>query len=154
VTADSFHLEMRRSIRASPQRLFEAWTTPAQLVAWWGPEGVRCTQAEVDARPGGHYAIHNELPDGRVLVIRGAFKIVEPPHRLVYTWTVDGATGPGPVEQVSVQFVARGDSTEVVVVHERILDEVVRDQHALGWTGCLEGLAAYVEVDLDSLTPN
>ena len=32
-------LRMERVIAASPQRLFELWTEPEELIKWWGPEG-------------------------------------------------------------------------------------------------------------------
>jgi uncharacterized protein YndB with AHSA1/START domain len=138
----SLSLVVRRTIAASPARLFEAWTTPAQLVSWWGPKGVRCTHAEVDARAGGKYKIGNELPDGRVLWIAGEFLVVEPPKLLVYSWSVGEESN----ERVTVRFEPRGSGseTEVVIVHERIADEAKHDEHEHGWAGCLDGLAAFV----------
>ena len=35
-------LTVRRIIRASPERLFKAWTQPRHLMQWWGPRDVRC----------------------------------------------------------------------------------------------------------------
>jgi uncharacterized protein YndB with AHSA1/START domain len=137
-------LVVRRVIAASPSRLFEAWTTPSQLQAWWGPRGVRCTLAEIDLRVGGGYRIGNELPDGCVLFISGEFLSIDPPRQLAYTWWVEtGGSRPSrdDAERVTVRFEPRGAGTEVIVVHERIEDERARDQHAEGWDGCLEGLA-------------
>jgi uncharacterized protein YndB with AHSA1/START domain len=137
----SLHLVVRRTIHASPARLFDAWTTASQLQAWWGPKGVRCTHAEIDAKVGGHYRIANELPNGEVVWIEGKFLEVLPPQRLVYTWNVTpGASGS---EIVTVRFEQRGEKTEVIIVHERIRDASTRDGHAIGWAGCLDGLAAY-----------
>lgn len=135
-------LVVRRTIAATPDRLFEAWTTPRLLLMWWGPRGVRCTSAEVDARPGGAYRIGNRLPDGETLYIVGEFREVEPPRRLVYTWALESS--PGPAELVTVRFEPREAGTEVIVVHERIADASRRDQHEHGWQGCLDGLAALV----------
>ena len=136
-------LVVRRTIRASPRRLFAAWTEPAQLRRWWGPEGVRCVGAEVDLRVGGQYRIDNALPGGELLSIVGEFERIEPPHRLVYTWRVDGT--PVAFERVTVRFEAdAAGSTEVIVTHERIVNEAVREQHRRGWEGCLQGLAREV----------
>jgi uncharacterized protein YndB with AHSA1/START domain len=135
---------VRRLIAASRERLFAAWTTPSQLRAWWGPRGVRCTFAEIDARVGGRYRIGNELPDGRVVIIAGELLAVDPPNELVYTWTIEGS-GSEP-ERVTVRFEARGTATEVIVVHERVPDQRTREQHAEGWEGCLAGLAAAASV--------
>jgi uncharacterized protein YndB with AHSA1/START domain len=137
-------LVVRRMIRASPQRLFAAWTEPDQLRAWWGPEGVVCIAAEVDLRPAGHYRIGNKLPDQSVLWIVGEFEIIEPPRRLVYTWRVEGVSATA--ERVTVQFEPQAAATEVIVTHERIPNRDLRDQHQQGWQGCLSGLANYTQV--------
>jgi uncharacterized protein YndB with AHSA1/START domain len=120
-------LVVRKTIHATPARLFEAWTDPAQLREWWGPEGVACIDPEAD---------------GKILWIAGEFEVVDPPHRLTYTWQLEGSTGAS--ERVTVRFEPRGSATEVVVTHERIPSEALRDQHQYGWRGCLEGLADYL----------
>ena len=51
----------------------------------------------------------------------------------------------GPVERVTVTFESCGETTEVIVTHERIPSEPVRDRHEQGWIGCLDGLADYLQ---------
>ena len=136
-------LTVRRTIRASPERLFAAWTEAGRLRAWWGPEGVTCIGAEIDLRVGGLYRIGNRLPDGAIIWIVGAFEAVEPPHRLIYSWQLEG--GPGGAERVTVLFQPLAAGTEVIVTHERIATPALRDQHEYGWRGCLEGLAGYLK---------
>ena len=135
-------LIVRKTIQAPPERLFQAWTESAQLREWWGPEGVTCVGAEVDLRVGGRYRIGNQLPDGKILWIGGEFEVIEPPRLLTYTWQVEGA--PGGAKRVTVRFEPRRDVTEVIVTHERIPSETLREQHQLGWYGCLDGLAEYL----------
>jgi uncharacterized protein YndB with AHSA1/START domain len=136
-------LVVRRRIRTTPERLFEAWTRPAELRRWWGPQGVTCIAAEVDLQIGGRYRIGNRLPNGEVIWITGEFEAIEPPNRLAYTWRLESK--PGPSERVTVTFTAQGVHTEVVVAHERIAAETTREQHEQGWRGCLDGLARYAE---------
>ncbi len=144
--SEGITLVTRRTVRASAARLFEAWTRPEHLRAWWGPRPVTCSGAEVDLRVGGRYRIANALPDGRTLIIEGDFLVVEPPHKLVYTWHA----GDDQTSRVTVRFEPRGDATEVIVVHEQIPSERVRESHEGGWTGCLDGLERYV---MDGLVP-
>jgi uncharacterized protein YndB with AHSA1/START domain len=134
-------LVARRTIRASVERVFEAWTQPEQLRLWWGPRPVTCSGAEVDLRAGGRYRIVNALPDGGSLTIHGEFLVVEPSRKLVYTWNV--GEGPGESSRVTVRFEPRGEDTEVVVGHEDIAAAPVRDDHEKGWLGCLDGLARH-----------
>jgi uncharacterized protein YndB with AHSA1/START domain len=134
-------LVVRKTIRATARYLFDAWTRPEHIKQWWGPAHVTCIDATVDLRIGGGYRLGNRLPDGTVLWIVGQFEVIEPPHKLVYTWRLESeAQG---LERVTVLFEPRGDSTEVIVLHERIADAARRSQHEQGWVGCLEGLANY-----------
>jgi uncharacterized protein YndB with AHSA1/START domain len=142
---DGLTLVVRRTIRASPERLFDAWTQPRHLEQWWGPADVECVGATVDLRIGGAYRIGNQFGDGRVVWIGGEFETIERPHRLVYTWRLESADGDALAERVSVHFDPIGDDTLVVVVHERIGDETARRGHEAGWVGCLDGLAAFIE---------
>ena len=136
--ARSITLVVRRTIRASAERLFAAWTQPDQITTWWGPKGITCPQAEVDLRVGGTYRIANAQPGQPLLWIVGEFERIEPPSRLVYSWRLE--PGSGRTERVTVRFLPRDASTEVVVSHERIASEADRDEHEQGWFGCLDGL--------------
>ena len=136
-------LIVRRTIRASAARLFEAWTQPAQLKQWWGPESVECVDAQVDLRVGGRYRIANRFPDGKILWIAGQFEVIEAPDRLVYTWALEPLSGAA--ERVTVRFVAQGQATEVIVTHEGIASAPARDRHEQGWRGCLDGLASHLQ---------
>ena len=139
----SLTLLVRRTIKATPERLFAAWTTPSQFVLWWGPEGVDCPGVEMDLRVGGAYRIGNRLPDGAVVWIAGTFERIAPPDELVFSWRMEHIEAPA--ERVTVRFEARGAGTEVVVFHERLRSEETRADHKAGWIGCLAGLADFLE---------
>src|SRR5258708_3577098 len=126
-------LEVRRTIAATPEWLFAAWTDPRQLISWWGPEGAACIGAEADLRVGGAYRIGNMLPDGTEIWIAGTFEAIQRPRLLIYSWCVDGIHGDP--ERVAVRFEASDGATEVIVTHERIANNALRDQHAHGWKG-------------------
>ncbi len=136
-------LVVRKTIQATPERLFRAWTEPEQLRRWWGPEGAICVDPEVDLQVGGHYRIGNQFPDGKILWIIGEFEVIEPLRRLTYTWLLEGISEAP--ERVTVHFEARGDATEVIITHERIQSKTLRDQHDSGWRACLNGLTKYLQ---------
>lgn len=141
-------LVVRRVINASPERLFDAWTQPARLLRWWGPQNVVCTAADVDLKVGGRYRIANQFPDGSLVLISGRFERIERPTLLVYSWCL-GAEETGAeqtsLERVTVEFRACEASTEVIVTHERIPDAANRSGHEQGWVGCLQGLEIYLQ---------
>lgn len=140
MTGTSIHLIVRRKIKATPERLFEAWTSETQLVQWWGPKGVRCPVAEVDLRVGGRYRLANETEAGDTIWISGEFERITRPSELVYTWNIEPASQPP--ERVTVRFEPIDDRTEVIVVHEYIASDAARAEHQSGWQGCLAGLDA------------
>jgi len=135
-------LLVRKTIKATPARLFEAWTTPEQFMQWWGPPGVTCPGVEMDLRVGGAYRIGNRMPDGNEAWIGGTFERITPPSELVFSWRMEHVDTPP--ERVTVRFDARGSETEVVVFHERLASEAARAEHQAGWFGCLDGLVAFL----------
>lgn len=135
-------LIVKRSFKASAERVFDAWIEPEQLKQWWGPQGVVCPEAQVDLRVGGAYRIANRIPDGSTVWIFGEFLRIERSSLLVYSWHFE----PGSTEssRVTVRFVQLGESTEVTLTHDRIPDAATRDEHEKGWFGCLDGLAQHL----------
>lgn len=134
-------LVVRRTIRASAERIFDAWTRPESLQVWWGPRPVTCSGAEVDLRVGGRYRIANAVPDGTTVIIEGEFREIKRPRKLVYTWRM----GPSAQESslVTVRFEEHGEATDVVIVHEQVPTMAARDSHEEGWKGCLDGLVEF-----------
>ena len=55
-------LVIERILKASPERVFDAFTDPEQLMKWWWPNGFTCPAAEVDLRVGGRYRLAMEWP--------------------------------------------------------------------------------------------
>jgi uncharacterized protein YndB with AHSA1/START domain len=71
----------------APRRLvFDAWTRPDHLPHWMlGPDGWRMSVCEIDLRPGGAQRFVWHHADGSVMEIRGVYKEITPPERLVST---------------------------------------------------------------------
>ncbi|MDB5876348.1 MAG: Activator of Hsp90 ATPase 1 family protein, partial [Ramlibacter sp.] len=66
-------LEVRRTIRAPRQRVFDAWTKTEELKAWHAPGPLTVTLAEIDLRPGGKYRIHMTEPNGTDHKVSGVY---------------------------------------------------------------------------------
>ena len=82
-------LVIERTLKASPERVFDAFTDPAQLTQWWWPNGFTCPAAEVDLRVGGTYRIAMKWP-GSIPAeqqfshyMGGEYYEIDRPHRLV-----------------------------------------------------------------------
>jgi uncharacterized protein YndB with AHSA1/START domain len=83
-------LLLTRIIRAPRSRVFDAWTDPTQVAAWWGPQGYGNPVCKMDVWPGGRYRIVMRSPDGVDFPVWGTFHEVVEPERLVFTDTWEG----------------------------------------------------------------
>lgn len=140
-------LDIRRVVRAPKDRVFRAWTNAPDVVKWWGPGPVTCPDAEFDLTVGGRYRIANREPDGTIIMIRGAFEEIAPPHRLVYSWFMNAEPSAGGGSRVTVEFRDHAEGTEILIRHERLATTDIAENHRLGWEGCLDKLAAYLAAD-------
>ena len=48
-------LRISRLINSPRDRVFAAWTTPADIMKWFGPETCQVTSAKINLRPSGDY---------------------------------------------------------------------------------------------------
>jgi uncharacterized protein YndB with AHSA1/START domain len=92
VSATTFTTPSDREIRMTrvfdaPRRLvFEAWTNPKHLPHWMlGPEGWTMPVCEIDLRPGGAWHFVWRRSDGTEMKMRGVYREIAPPERVVNT---------------------------------------------------------------------
>ena len=137
-------LQVRRTIRAPRQRVFDAWTKAEELKEWHAPGPLTVTFAEIDLRPGGKYRIHMTAPDGTDHKVSGVYREIDPPKKLVYSWGWDG-DHPVKDSTVTIELFERGDSTEVVLTHSGIAHDEERGKHTHGWKAIMDKLEAHFD---------
>ena len=85
-----------RTYDASPEAVWRAWTEPARLKEWWGPEGVTIPECEVDLSLGGRFYIVMEAGEamgpykGTRWPMEATYTAIEPAAKLAYeskAWT-------------------------------------------------------------------
>ena len=77
---------MTRVFDAPRQLVFESWTSPRHLPHWMlGPEGWTMPVCEIDLRPGGAWQFVWRRSDGTGMEMRGSYREIMPPERLVST---------------------------------------------------------------------
>ena len=88
--------------------VWKAWTVPAHLARWYGPEGFRNTFHTFELRAGGRWRFTMHGPDGTDYENECIFQEIVPPTRLVFEHIE-------PVHsfQVTVSFEAVADKTRV-----------------------------------------
>ena len=62
--------------------VWAAWTDPAHLAQWWGPDGFTTTTSAYDLRPGGTWRFMMHGPDGSDYPNRITFDEIVRPERL------------------------------------------------------------------------
>ena len=103
-----------------------------------------------EIRAGGRYLIEVRDPaKSQTYWGQGVYREVQRPDKIVFTWvwTKDRPEGenmhPGSEHtEVTVEFFARGSSTELVLTQAVFGTEKLRDEHDRGWNGCFDALEA------------
>jgi uncharacterized protein YndB with AHSA1/START domain len=127
VTDDTYTTAVR--IKAPPEEVFPYLTDPELMVRWMGD------WADLQAEAGGRFSLDiNGVP------IRGRYTVVEPPHRVVFTW---GAAGndvlPPGSTTVEIRLRPDGDGTLLELSHRDLPPEEL-PQHRIGWAHFLSRL--------------
>lgn len=104
-------IHVERILDAPRERVFAAFTDPALIPDWWGPQGTTTRVDEMDVRAGGRwrFVIRNE--DGSETGFRGIYREVSAPERIVQTFEWEGM--PGHVSVETATFEDLGERTKV-----------------------------------------
>ena len=141
-------LVITKIVNASAEDVFDAWTDPLQIAAWYGPEGFINDVHEFEAREGGEYRLTMNSPDGRMHELRGTFKTIQKPTKLVFTWVwVNGMgeSGDDAETLVTVELKPLGTKTEMTMTHSGFVSEKSRDSHGKGWSSSFTKLEKIFE---------
>ena len=144
-TAEKTSLEIIRFINAPPARVYKAWTDPAELQRWFGPEDVRTIKIDADVRVGGKYRWDLLKQDGEEWACLGEYRELVPGKKIVFTWKWDDdESWENHNSIVTVEFSARDGGTEVKLTHEKLPSEESRDRHNQGWNSVLDRLEKFL----------
>lgn len=135
-----------RVFDAPRDRVFDAWTDPAQVAAWYGPADydVPRDRVHVDLRVGGRYELAM-VPRGDGADHLLVFEIVEldPPRLLV----LQSEPAPGFVVQTRVELHDHGEKTRLTLT-DGPFPERGADGAERAWNAALDALAAHAVVDV------
>lgn len=131
---------------ATPEELFDAWTDPKQVAQWYGPEGFADSDIHTfEVKEGGVYSLTMNAPDGTKHKLRGVFKEIDKPNKLVLTWQWENGEANDGMDMgvetlVTVEFKALGDKTEMHFVHSGFTSEEIKESHNKGWSSSFNKL--------------
>lgn len=165
--SDTAEFVITRTFAASRERMWEAWTDPAQLAAWNGPKGSSGITLSADVRTGGLLHWRMESAEGMTMWGRAVYREVIRPERLVYVQSFSDESGGiarapffdgrWPLEMLTtVVFAEDGDGTRVTLTWSPI--DAADDERANfisnipsmhgGWGGSFDRLDAFLAGEL------
>lgn len=134
-------LTLKRRIKASPEKVYAAFTDPVVMRQWWGPSAdYKILLAEADVRVGGRFRVIMQDPSGEKDDVSGTYKEVVENEKLVFSWA--WITTPERESLVTVTITKTDDGSMLMLYHSQFFDEAARDGHNEGWSGALDKLEA------------
>jgi uncharacterized protein YndB with AHSA1/START domain len=148
---------LERTYNASPELIWELWTTAAGIEEWWAPDGFENQVSELQLRPGGQliYTMTATAPEqvefmknaGMPLSTesRKTFIEVSPPTRLAYLSLIDFVPDHEPYEHLTVvEITPARDSTKVLMTVDPMHDDTWTERILAGRNNELENLEAAI----------
>jgi uncharacterized protein YndB with AHSA1/START domain len=126
VPADEPVIRFSRFLKATPERVYRAWTDPEQLALWLGPRYLTMTECEMDLRVGGSWRFVHRAPDGTEHGFHGVFTELEPPRRIARTFVYDPWPEASCEEWIELEAVEGGTMLRGESRHASV---ETRDQH-------------------------
>lgn len=139
---------LHRILKASPEKVFRAFTQASAMATWLPPYGFICTVHHLKAEKGGTFRMSFEnFSTGNSHSFGGTYLEVKQHEFLKYTDTFDDPNLPGEmITTVSLRQTIAG--TEINIKQEGIPAVIPAEMCYLGWQESLEKLAKLVEPEI------
>lgn len=134
-------VELNRTLHASIDRVFAAFSDPAMVAQWLRPSpDVVLTVLTFEFREGGRYRFAYDGPDGDRMVVGGHYTAIAPPRRIVFSWLIEPPDEHAGIEsEVIVQLdPVRANTTQLLIRHSGWGREDAEARHSVGWSGALD----------------
>jgi uncharacterized protein YndB with AHSA1/START domain len=139
---------LHRVLKASPEKVYRAFTESNALASWLPPYGFICVVHTMDVKPGGSYKMSfTNFSTGNGHSFGGKYLEIKPNEFLKYTDKFDDPNLPGEmITSVWLRKVIGG--TELKVIQEGIPAVIPVEMCYLGWQESLEKLTKLVEPEI------
>ncbi|MES2238614.1 MAG: SRPBCC family protein [Pseudomonadota bacterium] len=141
-------VRFHRVLKAPPERVYRAFTTPEAMAKWIPPHGFTCTVHHMEPRVGGTFKMSfTNFTTQHSNSFGGEYLELIPNELLRYTDKFDDQNLAG-VMQVTVSLKPVFCGTDLNIVQEGIPDVIPVEMCYLGWQECLAQLAMLVEPEI------
>ena len=140
----SFH----RVLKATPEKIYRAFTDPNALSSWIPPYGFLCTVHNIDVKTGGSYKMSfANFSTGNGHSFGGQYLEIKPNEFLKYSDKFDDPNLQGEmITSVWLRKVSCG--TELKITQEGIPSVIPTEMCYLGWQESLDKLKKLVEPEI------
>lgn len=136
---------LHRVLKATPEKVYRAFTESNAIVSWLPPYGFLCVIHQMDVKPGGHYKMSFiNFSTGNGHSFGGEYLELKPNEFLKYSDRFDNPDLPGEMI-TSVWLTKVSIGTELQVTQEGIPDAIPVEMCYLGWQESLDKLKKLVE---------
>jgi len=145
------NVSLHRVLRASPEKVYRAFTDALAMASWLPPYGYLCIVHEMTARVGGTYKMSfQNFTTGSSHSFGGEYLELKPNEFLKYTDKFDDPNLPG--EMITTVFLRKTlVGTEIKITQEGIPEVIPAEMCYLGWQESLEKLAKLVEPEIQDM---
>jgi uncharacterized protein YndB with AHSA1/START domain len=141
-------VKFHRVLKATPEKVYRAFTNANAMSFWLPPYGFLCVVHEMDARvDGGFKMSFINFSTGNAHSFGGKYKELKPNEFLKYTDKFDDPNLPGEIT-TSVWLKKVSVGTELNILQEGIPSVIPAEMCYLGWQESLEKLAKLVEPEI------
>jgi uncharacterized protein YndB with AHSA1/START domain len=139
---------LHRVLKASPEKVYRAFTESPALASWIPPYGFLCVVHNMEVKVGGTYKMSFiNFSTGNGHSFGGEYLELKPNEFLKYTDRFDDPNLPGEmITSVWLKNVIAG--TELKVIQEGIPDAIPVEMCYLGWQESLDKLMRLVEPNI------
>jgi uncharacterized protein YndB with AHSA1/START domain len=127
--------------------VFSAFAKAEMVGRWLTPSPqIKLTVLEFDFRVGGAYRFAYHVPGGRVMIVNGTYRSIEPPSKIVFSWNIEPPDEhAGLQSEVIVAIVPDGDGCELHIRHEQLTQAGAVERHSGGWYGAIDQLVSLLD---------
>jgi uncharacterized protein YndB with AHSA1/START domain len=141
-------VRLHRVLKAPPERVYRAFTTPEAMAKWIPPYGFTCAVHHMEPKIGGTFKMSfTNFTTKQSHSFGGEYLELIPNEFLRYTDKFDDPNLPG-VLQVTVTLKPVSCGTDLSVLQEGIPDVIPAEMCYLGWQESLAQLAMLVEPEI------
>ena len=141
-------IRLHRVLKATPERIFRAFTNADAMAKWLPPYGFTCHVAHLEAKVGGTFKMaFTNFTSGKSHSFGGKYLELKPNELIRYTDKFDDPNLPGEMN-VTVTLKKVFCGTELNVTQEGVPDVIPAEACYLGWQESLEQLARLADPEI------